>query len=226
MHRAGAGTGWNRLWTPGHSCAAPGQGVRPAMPGAQRRPVVRSHRMARIRFTVIALASMLAACSQPETAHQEVRAVLQRIANVELDVNSYPSYAEYHSRVYARINGAVHQLSATADLKTLFLECHRLWRNAPEQSQEKLQWIDPHGEACKAILFRLADLDCEEATRVLVELYGDETFGWDGEFSLNGANAISRCGKRALPDLASPGRRIPHAREIALCIENGELYGP
>jgi hypothetical protein len=154
--------------------------------------------------------------------------VLRRIESVDVNMDHYPSYAQYHDSVYQQVRSIVTEVSSPSELKALFVVCVQRWKAAPEQPQERLQWINPHSEACNAILFRLAELDSEEATEVLVNLYRDEAFGWDGEFSLNARNAISRCGKRAIPHLfkITSSRRKATIQELVACIKKGELYGP
>lgn len=177
---------------------------------------------------VLAFVFLMSGCGRHAAVPDSGRSALHRIASVDVNLDDYPSYSQYHDRVSGQIKAAMHQVSSAPELKTLFLECHRRWRAAPEAPQERLQWIEPHAEACNAILSRLAELDSEEAASVLVDLYADEAIGWDGEFALNGAHAISRCGKRAIPYLAktSFGHRGAHIQDVVHCIEKGELYGP
>jgi hypothetical protein len=166
--------------------------------------------------------------SQQTSIPQSLRPLLQRIESVDVNMDHYPSYSQYHDSVYQQVRSIVAQVSSPSELKALFVACAQRWKAAPEKPQERLQWMNPHFEACNAVVFRLAKLDSEEATEVLVGLYSDETFGWDGEFALNAANAISRCGKRAVPHLLNlvSSRRKATIQELVACINKGELYGP
>jgi len=181
-----------------------------------------------VRNLFLGLAFLFLGCQQPAVTVISVEHALQRIENVDVDLGHYPSYSEYHHRVYRQEDDVVRQISSVSELKTLFLECNQRWKSAPEMPQERLQWVDPHCEAQNAILFRLADINSGEATKVLIDLYADETLGWDGEFSLNAGNAISRCGSKALPHLAKLqlGARKGAIQRIMSCIEKGERYGP
>lgn len=181
-------------------------------------------------IVLFALAVFFLGCAhqEKETAPESVRLTLQTIASVDVNMDHYPSYSEYHEQVYGKIKAVIRPLSSVSELNTLFLECHRRWRTAPELPQEKLQWIDPNSQACDAVLFRLAELDSEDATKVLVDLYANNAFHWDGEFSLRASHAISRCGTRAIPYLAKAnfGDRSTHIQTIIQHIEKGALYGP
>ena len=153
--------------------------------------------------------------------------MLRHIETVDLNMGHYPSYAEYQDRVHQQIKAAVYRVSSAAELNALFIECHHRWRTAPEAPQDRIQWIEPHAEACDVIVSRLADLKSEDATRTLVELYGNPTFGWDGIFSLDAAYAISRCGPRAIPYLKKTDFSDKEmAQELIHCIQKGTLYGP
>jgi hypothetical protein len=179
-------------------------------------------------FAFFAVAVLLPGCGRQANVPAPPQPVLERIASVDVEIDHYPSYAEYHNRVYGQMEAAVSQLSSPVELKGLFLECHRRWMAAPERPQERLQWVDPYAEACEAIVFRLGDLGSEQAASVLVELFADKTMGWDGESALDAAHNISRCGKRAIPYLAKAkfGDRRAEVQEIVGCIEKSELYGP
>lgn len=179
---------------------------------------------------LLALVILFPGCArqEKETVPESVRLTLQNIASVDVNMDHYSSYAEYHKQVYGQIKAMIRPLSSSVELKALFLECHHRWRTAPEMPQERLQWINPNSQACYAAIRRLAELDSDEATKVLVDLYANKTLRWDGEFAMNAAHAISRCGKRAIPYLAknSFGDRSAHFQEVIQCIEKGELYGP
>jgi hypothetical protein len=154
--------------------------------------------------------------------------VLQRIGNIDVDPEHYQSDAEYHKQTDQQIKAIVGDISSPVVLKMLFYAC---WQKADEEAeapQEKLTWIVPYDEACDIILFHLAALDSDEATRVLMELFADENLRYDGEGSLNICNAVSRCGPRALPYLKKmrSGRWKHTVPQIIACIEKGELYGP
>lgn len=161
-------------------------------------------------------------------ATDSIGPVLRRIESVDVNMDHYPSYAEYCDRVHREIKTGVDQVSSAQQLKALFIECHRRWRTAPVVPQERIQWIEPHAEACDVIPGRLADLGSEEATRILVQLCGDQRYGWDGGFSLDAAYAISRCGPRAIPYLQKTdfGESEYIAQELVRCIQKGKLYGP
>lgn len=177
---------------------------------------------------LLALAILLPGCARQEAVPDSVRLTLQNIASVDINTDHYSSYSEYHDQVDRRIRTAIRSLSSASELKVLFLECHLRWRTAPELPQERLTWIDPNAHACDAVIRRLAELDSEEAAKVLVDLYANKAFHWDGAFGLNAAHAISRYGKRAIPYLAktSFGDRSAHIQEVVQCIKKGELYGP
>ena len=181
-------------------------------------------------IVLLALAIFLLGCTcqKKGTVPDSMHFTLQTIASVDVNMDHYPSYAEYHKQVSEQIKAAIQPLSSPVELKALFLECHYRWKTAPAVPQERLQWIDPSSEACDAVIRRLAELDSDEATKVLVDLYANNTFGWDGASSLNAAHSISRCGKRAIPYLAkaSFGDRSAHVQSIMQCVEKGELYGP
>jgi hypothetical protein len=177
---------------------------------------------------LLGLALLLSGCDQHTSMPQSLNPVLQRIESVDVNMDHYPSYSQYHASVYQQVRSIVSQVSSPSELKALFVACAQRWKAAPEEPQERLQWMNAHSEACEAILPRLAELNSAEASEVLVDLYRDETFGWDGEFSLNAAHAISRCGKRAIPHLLkiTSSRRKPTIRKLIDCINKGELYGP
>jgi hypothetical protein len=180
----------------------------------------------------LGLACLLAGCHQPTitpgSLTESLKLVLQDIQRVDVDPDHYPSYPDYHARVYQQTQDIVRHVASAAELKSLFVECTRRWRAAPDRPQEQLKWIDPYCTVRDAILFRLAELDSEEATKILVDLYSNDTLSWGGESGLNGGNAISRCGRRALSHLKSTdfGARKAVVRQIVACIEKGELYGP
>lgn len=181
-------------------------------------------------IVLLALALFLLGCArqEKETIPDSMQLTLKTIERVDVNLDHYPSYSEYHDQVYGKVKAAIQPLSSPLELQALFLECHNRWRTAPELPQERLQWIDPNSQACDALIRRLAELDSDEATKVLVDLYANNVLGWDGEFGLNAAHAISRCGRRAIPYLAktSFGDRSAHVKEVIQCIEKGELYGP
>ena len=180
------------------------------------------------RNLILVLALLPAGCHSLTNTSQLLRPALQDIESVDVDPDHHPSYLEYHLQVDQQIEQLLRRVPSAVALKNLFIECARRLQASPEQPQEHLIWIDPHDQAKHAVLSRLAELDSEVATRILVELYADETLRWDGELALNGANAISRCGRRALPHLTSIdfGFRKPVIQEIIACIEKGERYGP
>src|SRR5436190_1874832 len=86
-------------------------------PAPVMRIVRSSYMNAACSIPVLALATILAGCSRPAAVPQSVRPMLQRIAGVDVNMHNYPSYAEYHDRVYARINYAIHPLSSASELK-------------------------------------------------------------------------------------------------------------
>jgi hypothetical protein len=179
-------------------------------------------------FVSFAMVVLLPGCGRKATVPVSPQPVLERIASVDVDIDHYPSYVEYHHRVYGQMETAVRQLSSPVELKALFLECHRRWMAAPDRPQERLLWVDPYAEACEAIVCRLGDLASEQAASVLVELFADETLTWDGDFAENAAHNISRFGKKVIPYLEKVnfGDRRAEVQEIVRCIEKGELYGP
>ncbi len=181
------------------------------------------------RNLLLSVAILLPGCAGPKAAPHSLRTELQRLERVDVNPDHYPSYSDYHVRVYRQVQGIVGRVSSASDLKTLFLECTRLLKARPDSPQERLIWIDAHDEAKKAIVFRLAELDSEEATKVLIDMFTDDSLGFDGESALNACNAISRCGQRALPHLAKINSEAHYwavIQQVIKCIERGELYGP
>ena len=51
------------------------------------------------------------------------------------------------------------------------------------------------------MMYRLAEINSEESARILVELWANENAGWDGGAALGAADAIVRCGVKAIPYL-------------------------
>ena len=181
-----------------------------------------------IWIAISVLVTLLYGCGSAPQPSASANIVLQRLAAVDVDPDHYPSYARYHQNGYQQVADLVGELSSPSALKMLFYECHRVMAESPEAPQERLKWTDPHWEASNAILFRLADLNSDRATRTLIELFADDHLRWDGEGALNVCNAISRCGQRALPYLAEvkSTRWAGVIPDLVAQIEKGEFYGP
>jgi hypothetical protein len=176
---------------------------------------------------LVSLSSLWIGCQHSAGTPEGPRPAIQRIAGIDVNPSHYPSLNEYHARVYQQVEAIVGEASTTAELKALFVECSRRLKAATVSPQERLGWIDPHGEARTAIVARLAELRSDEAVKVLVALYADDSLGWDGESGINVCNAISRFGRQALPHLAKQRRDVQRrSREVVACIEKGEIYGP
>lgn len=174
----------------------------------------------------ICLALLVVGCQKPAGQPESVKSALHSIGGVDVQLDHYPSYAEYDKSVYGQLKVIVEKVPSATELKMLFVECHRLWKMAPEAPQEHLQWVDSYCESRNAIIYRLGEMKSEEAAKVLVELFADDTFGWDGGFSLDVCNAITRCGKLALPHLAKldSGERKERVQQLMSLIEKGKLY--
>src|SRR5437867_4463300 len=136
---------------------------------------------------------LLLGCGRKFDQPQRRASVLASIRKVDLDPDHYGSYSQYSEQIYREIKAIVDQVPSPSDLKGLFYECVRLEKGDSATSpQEKLQWTSRYWEASEAILFRLADLKSDSATRALVELCVDSSLSWDGEGALDICNAISR----------------------------------
>jgi hypothetical protein len=182
----------------------------------------------RIEHIFLVLIVICPCCSRKTALPESTNVILKRIESVDINPGHYQSDAEYHKQTYEQIKTIVGDISSPTELKILFYVCWRKAEEAPQAPQEKLTWIALYNEACNAILFRLAALDSDEATKVLIALFADKNLRYDGEGSLNICNAVSRFGPRALPYLKKmrSGRWKHTVPQIIACIEKGELYGP
>jgi len=176
-------------------------------------------------FYILIIVLHIPACSRNRPS---VNAALERIAAVGSSRgNSQLTYSQHYREVYAELREIVGEIASPQELKELFYECCKA-KNDWERPDEWISSINPYWEATNAIIFRLPELKSDEATKVLIELFMDEDIGWDGEWSLNICNAISRCGERAIPYLSEirSERWGSTPATIADCIRKGELYGP
>lgn len=76
------------------------------------------------------------------------------------------------------------------------------------------------------ILFRLGDIQTDEAARVLVNIMKDSRLMIDGEMGLNVSHNISRCGKNSLKYLEAIDNPAPKVAVLIEHIRDGRLYGP
>jgi hypothetical protein len=136
---------------------------------------------------------------------------------------TYGADAERSLRFSWRVEVVLRRARSPADLKTLFYLCYRqACATAGEYGEHHPYWT-----ACEGILVLLADAGTDEAARVLVELFLDESIGYDGGFAEGILHQVSRCGTKALPYLegARTERWSRHLEELKAAIRRGETYG-
>lgn len=159
--------------------------------------------------------------SKEETLTPE--AYLASISQLNTDPEAYGDYQLYYSTLNLFLWAKLNRIHAPRDLKTVFYRCVKVWHatRLEPKPQEQLTWLDPHFETLESVMYRLSEIGSDEAARVMVELYCDDSVGWDAGFSLEGADAIVKCGKAALPHLEQRNDPERLARLIAL-IRAGE----
>lgn len=125
------------------------------------------------------------------------------IAALNLNSELYGDSLTYHQTINRFLFAKLQRIHSPCDLRTIFHQCVKVWHatRLESQPQEQMQWLDPYYETLVCIVYRLSRIGSDEAAKVLVELYRDDSVGWDAGFSLCGADAIVKCGKAALPHL-------------------------
>jgi hypothetical protein len=132
-----------------------------------------------------------------------VLAYLAALETLELDPHRYESYERYYSVVCGKMSDWLTRFDDPYALRTLFWTGYAIGHANLnlDNSQDKLQWIEPHFESLNLILYRLAEIRTSDAARVLVALWSDPKAGWDAGSAEAACDAVVKCGKPTLPFL-------------------------